>query len=165
MKRRARTPPPEANEARDWIWGPILIHFGVHLGTLWDPFGTPGALKVASMGAKGATKAALRASERDPKNDSILDPARKAQVSSRLDGSIVFVLSPGSLLDPILELFWTHFGSQGHQFSHQEALEGPPEAVKTRLVKLMGVRAMEINGNQAQIKSSRGQSLSNRQVI
>ena len=144
MNRRGGTRPPEASEAGDWIWDPILIHFGIHLGTPLGPFWHPWRPQVANMGAKGATKAVpRRTSERDPKNNSILDPAGKAQVSSRRDGSTVFRISPGSLLDPILEPFWSRFGSQGRQFSHQEAFEGPPEAAASHVVELMAVRAME----------------------
>ena len=95
----------------------------------------------------------------------VLKPLREQKVTSCLDGSSVFEIPPGSLLDPVLASFWSHFGSQERQLSHQETLESPPEAAATRLVELMAVRAMEINGNQARLKSRRGQSLSNRQVI
>ena len=74
-------------------------------------------------------------------------------MSSRLEGSTVFEIPPGSLLDPVLASFWSHFGSQERQLSHQEALEGHSEAAAIRLVELMAVRAMEINANQARIKS------------
>ena len=146
---------------RDWIWSLILAHFGIYLGISLRPFWHSWRPQVANMGAKGATKMApKRTSERDLKTAPFWSLPGEPEVRSRLDGSTVFMMSPVSLLDPILGSFWDRFGSQGCQFSHQEALEGPPEAVKTRLVKPRVVRAMEINANQAEIKSRQGQSLS-----
>ena len=54
-----------------------------------------------------------RAPEKSPQNAAFLHPTCEAKVSSRLDGSTVFTVSPGPLLAPILETFWYPFGSQG----------------------------------------------------
>ena len=51
-----------------------------------------------------------RAPEKSPQNDAFLHPACKAKVSSRLDGSTVFIVSPGPLLAPILASIWATFG-------------------------------------------------------
>ena len=54
----------------------------------------------------------------------------EAQVSSRLDESTVFIISPGSFLDPILAPFWTPFGTQGTTMlakGGQEGQEGGPK--------------------------------------
>ena len=144
----------------------FLNNFGITLGIPLKPFWDPWRPQVASMEDKGSSQEDFgKRRERDPKTVSFWSLPSKAQVSFRLDGSTFFEISLGSLLDPVLASFWSHFGSQERQLSHQEILESPLEAAAIRLVELMAVRAMEINGNQARTKSSRGQSLSNRQVI
>ena len=54
-------------------------------------------------------------------------PARAQKMSSRVDGSAVFHVSQGSILEPILESFWHPLGTHGLHYCRQRA-SGPPPA-------------------------------------
>jgi len=92
---------------------------GTFLGPSLEPLQNtsecPGTLQEPSRNPPGtlqceARKLSKQAPEKSPQNDVFLHPACKAKVSSRLDGSTVFTVSPGPLLAPILEQFWHPFG-------------------------------------------------------
>ena len=68
----------------------------------WRPEGSP-------------SRPPKRAPEKSPQNDAFLHPACKAKVSSRLDGSTVFIVSPEPLLAPFLEPFRNRFWKQNRE--------------------------------------------------
>ena len=60
---------------------------------------------------------------------------------------------------------WHPFGPRNHQDRRQGNHGGSRIGARASIVEPAALRAMEINGNQLEIGSIRGQSLCNRQVI
>ena len=101
------------------FWGPLETP----LGPCGDPWGPQGAKKCLKAFPKRGLK---RVRKRDSKKSSMFDPHEYLKLCSRLSGSTVLHILPGSILDLILEPFWLRFG--GHLEPHvaQEASESPP---------------------------------------
>ena len=98
-------------------WGVTGLSLGCHWGITGVSLGYRWGITVVSLGyhwgVTGHSRLREKAPEKNPQNDAFLHPACKAEVSSRLDGSTVFTVSPGPLLAPILEPFWHPVGSHG----------------------------------------------------
>ena len=88
----------------EYYWGIT----GVLLGYYW---GITGVLLVFWRPKTFPSRPPERVLEKSPQNYALLHPVCKAKVSSRLDGSTVFIVSPGPLLASILEPFWHPVGS------------------------------------------------------
>ena len=107
-------------EERDDLGSPFGA-FWCHFWTPWGPLGRPLGTPREQEGAQRPSQEGSReGSKTRPQKLTILDPPGEAQVSSRQGESIVFTISPGSLLDPILAPFWHPFGTPGGHYSHQE---------------------------------------------
>ena len=87
--------------------GSLGCSLGRSLGSHW---GLTGVSLGYHWGVTGHSRLREKAPEKNPQNDAFLHPACKAKVSSRLDGSTVFIVSPGPLLAPILASIWATFG-------------------------------------------------------
>ena len=92
------------------------MSLGCHWGITGASLGYRWGITVVSLGyhwgVTGHSRLWEKAPEKNPQNDAFLHPACKAKVSSRLDGSTVFTVSPEPLLAPILNPFWHPFGCQ-----------------------------------------------------
>ena len=105
---------PEWSQAQDrntWGQDASTWRFGQIFPPLWETLWKP---KGSRRGPKAFTRGLRRGpSSRTLKTNHFRFPLGEAQMSSRLGESIVFKVSGGSLLGPILQSIWGAFGTPG----------------------------------------------------